>query len=763
MISEYGRIVDVNDQVLQLFRQSRKGMLGREVSAFVVPEARAEVKKAVSERAETVTEYRMVRSDGSEFYGEARPKMMHVGDRAIRMTSIRDITERKQAAALLDGQYQILEMIAVGRPLAEIAERLVTLVESQFPGVLGAVLLKDGGVLRQLAAPNMPQEFKRAAAEIPIGEGEGACGTAAHRMEPVFTEDTEKDPVWAKYLPLMREHGLRSCWSSPILDANHRVLGTFALYHRHPCLPTARQRQLIDVLTHMASVAIGRYNAEAALKLSDFSVQQASTPSFWVTEDARIRRVNPAACAVLGYSEDELMRMKVTDLGIRFSGRDWDEHWKAARAQKRMRFEQSYARRQEANLVLDVDLNWFEFEGKEYNFVYFDDITVRRQLEEKLRQSQKMEAIGQLSGGIAHDFNNLLTVIQGNLGMIRISSVVPESISESLDEIGNAVTRATNLTEQLLAFGRKQVMQSQDVELSEVAGSFTNMLRRVIGETIEVNLEFSRVSLPVRADRSMLEQVLLNLCLNARDAMPKGGHLTLKTAAVTLVEDDLERMPLGRVGSFARLSVMDTGVGIAPEHLKHLFEPFFTTKEVGKGTGLGLASVYGILQQHNGWVTVSSEVGKGAIFSIYLPLRERAQIAAKPAASKGEVPRGSETILLVEDDPAVRLVANKALLRLGYKVLVATNGKEAQELWKAHHADIRLLLTDMVMPGGIGGAEVARLFREHKPSLRVIFMSGYSADLAGTDIGATSGSSFLGKPFDVAELAAAIRRSMVEA
>ncbi len=286
------------------------------------------------------------------------------------------------------------------------------------------------------------------------------------------------------------------------------------------------------------------------------------------------------------------------------------------------------------------------------------------------------------------------------------------------------------------------------------------MLRRVIGEVVEVELKFAAEPLPVRADPTMLDQALLNLCLNARDAMPKGGRLTLTTAVVHLGPDEVRLVPSARAGSFARLTVADTGIGIPPEDLEHLFEPFFTTKEVGKGTGLGLASVYGILQQHQGWVAVQSEVGRGTTFSVHLPLREVARPVPRPSRPAAEISRGSETILLVEDELAVRTVANKALVRLGYKVLVACDGREAQALWARHAPEIQLLLTDLVMPGGLGGVDIAREFKAQDPALKVVFMSGYSANLAGTDFKASGADYFLAKPFAVHELAAALRQCL---
>jgi PAS domain S-box-containing protein len=503
-----------------------------------------------------------------------------------------------------------------------------------------------------------------------------------------------------------------------------------------------------------------RNEAEAALKLSDFSVNQASTPTFWVAQDARILRVNQAGCELLGYAEAELVTMRVPDFDPKQTMDSWAEHWRQVRGRKRLHFHTQLRRKDGRLIPLEIDLNWFEFEGREYHFVFMHDITERLQLEEKFRQAQKMEMVGQLSGGIAHDFNNLLTVILGHVGMIRNFSQAPASIAEPLDQIDQAATRAATLTAQLLAFSRKRVMLSQDGDLNELVSNFSNMLRRVIGEVVEVELKFAAEGLPVRADPTMLDQAMLNLCLNARDAMPKGGRLTLTTAIVHLGPDEVRRIPSARAGSFARLTVADTGIGIPPEDLEHLFEPFFTTKEVGKGTGLGLASVYGILQQHQGWVAVQSEVGRGATFSLHLPLREAARAVPRPSRPTAEISRGNETILLVEDELAVRTVANKALIQLGYEVLVACDGREARALWAGHAPEIQLLLTDLVMPGGLGGADIAREFKAQEPALKVVFMSGYSANLAGTDFKASGADYFLAKPFAVHELAAALRQCL---
>ena len=407
-------------------------------------------------------------------------------------------------------------------------------------------------------------------------------------------------------------------------------------------------------------------------------------------------------------------------------------------------------------------LSWsfYPINAQQIVHCYIGDITKRLQLEEQFRQAQKMEAIGQLSGGVAHDFNNLLTVILGNIGLLQSSGVLTPEVTEPLQAIGHAANRAANLTRQLLAFSRQQVMQQQNLDLNAVVGHISKMLRRVIGETVKIRLDYALQSLPIYADPGMLEQVILNLCINARDAMPQGGQLTLRTTTVDISVEEARLMVTARAGSFALMIVSDTGTGIAPENMKRVFEPFFTTKEVGKGTGLGLASVYGIAQQHNGWVTVESELGRGTTFAVYLPLLNTPPAVRSQPTDAGKFPRGTETILLVEDDPAVQMVAKVTLTRLGYQVLAAGNGHQALRIWQERKADIDLVLTDMIMPEGLSGKDIAQRFKSELPGIRIIFMSGYSADIAGTDFAPAEGDYFIGKPFEMHALATVIRKSL---
>ena len=393
-------------------------------------------------------------------------------------------------------------------------------------------------------------------------------------------------------------------------------------------------------------------------------------------------------------------------------------------------------------------------------FGTIQDITARRKLEEQFRQAQKMEGIGQLAGGVAHDFNNILAVIQMQADLLKTGAGIAPAQLELVSGIANAAQRAANLTRQLLMFSRKQTLQLRDLDFNEVVNDMAKMLRRTLGEDVQLQFKFAMQPLFIRGDAGMLDQVLLNLAVNARDAMPKGGQLVIETSAVEFDESVREKSPQARPGSFACLSVSDTGSGIPPEILSHIFEPFFTTKEVGKGTGLGLATVHGIVQQHQGWINIYSEAGHGTTFRIYLP-RLAGMSGQKPEPSDLTAVRGgNETLLLVEDEKFLRELAAKVLSQLGYRVLEAANGNEALEIWKQHRDEIKLLLTDLVMPGGMTGMDLGGRLLKENPKLKVIYTSGYSAEIAGKDCPVEEGVDFLTKPFASRKLAQTVRNSM---
>jgi PAS domain S-box-containing protein len=384
------------------------------------------------------------------------------------------------------------------------------------------------------------------------------------------------------------------------------------------------------------------------------------------------------------------------------------------------------------------------------------DLTSVRALEAQLRQAQKMEAVGRLAGGVAHDFNNLLTVITGRSQLLLLKLAPDSPLRRDVELIEETAHRASALTRQLLAFSRKQVLQPRVVDLNEIVRSLEAMLGRLIGEDIRLAARLDPEAGWVRADPAQIEQVILNLVVNARDAMPLGGQITLETQRVEL-DEAFARQHVGiRPGPHVRLVVRDTGVGMDAVTKAHLFEPFFTTKGPGKGTGLGLATVYGIVTQSGGVIRVESEPGRGAVFTIDFPRAEAPGAAPVDRSAARAATPGSETVLLVEDEAEVRGLARDVLLRQGYTVLEAANGDEALRLGRDHRGPIHLLLTDIVMPQ-MGGRELAARLTALRPETRVLYVSGYADDATPRPGAAESGAAFLEKPFTAASLAAKVR------
>ncbi len=381
------------------------------------------------------------------------------------------------------------------------------------------------------------------------------------------------------------------------------------------------------------------------------------------------------------------------------------------------------------------------------------DVTERLSLEAQLRQSQKMESVGQLAGGIAHDFNNLLTVINGHTSLLLMQPGLDPKAAERVREISEASRRAADLTRQLLAFSRKQELHPQVVDLNEVVNNITKMLRRILGEDILLDVNFSPNVPPVKADLGMLEQVLLNLAVNSRDAMPKGGQLRIGTSSLMIDAGYVKQNPEASPGRAVCLSFADTGCGIPPEHLSRIFEPFFTTKELDRGTGLGLATVYGIIKQHQGWIKVSSRLNEGTTFDIFLPASNQKPGEVTMSSAAPRVIGGTETILVVEDETPLRKLIQHILESYGYKVIEASTGVAALEAWELHSRKIDLLLSDLILPDGMSGQELAELLQKSKSGLKVVFMSGYDTQKLAKDHMLPTAATFLQKPFHARKLA----------
>lgn len=386
------------------------------------------------------------------------------------------------------------------------------------------------------------------------------------------------------------------------------------------------------------------------------------------------------------------------------------------------------------------------------------NISERVHLETQIRQMQKIESVGQLAAGVAHDYNNLMTVVLANAEFLKEDADLGGENAESLEEIHQSAERAAKLTQQLLSFSRRQIMRVQKLDPVDILRDLTDMLRRLIGEHIEFRTEWPDTLPAINADRGMLEQVIVNLVVNAADAMPEGGHLDLHARLVNVPAGEADRNPEAVPGEHLRISVRDTGTGISPDVREHIFEPFFTTKEVGKGTGLGLATVFGLIKQHDGWIEVRSSVGEGTEFHVFLPIAPN-ETPDTPPPSDADVPGAAatgHTLLVIEDEPLVLKTIVGGLKRAGYHTLNATNGPEALELWARRADEIDLVVTDMVMPGGLSGRDVVNRMREQRPELRAIYCTGYSPELTGLNA-LRPDERLLPKPFEKKMLLKALR------
>lgn len=461
--------------------------------------------------------------------------------------------------------------------------------------------------------------------------------------------------------------------------------------------------------------------------------------------------VNEAAVLHYGYSKDDFLRMTLRDIALPEDLPAFLE--KLARLTPGAGNSGVWRHRTKSGKFTVMETTSHLLAPHKVVLSLAIDVTERLNLEAQLRQSQKMESIGQLAGGIAHDFNNLLTVINGHASLLLAGEKLTHKGADSLKEIVEAGKRAGALTRQLMTFSRKQQFHPQVVDLNEVVNNITKMLRRILGEDVALQVDFSPGLPAITADLGMIEQVLLNLAVNSRDAMPRGGQLRIRTAAITLDPDQARQNPEAVPGQFVCLTFADTGCGIAPEIVGRIFEPFFTTKELDRGTGLGLATVYGIIKQHQGWITVQSRLGEGTTFQIFLPASAAKSGALQMIPSEQKVIGGTETILVVEDEAPLLKLMHHILESHGYKVLDSGNGREALAIWQQHRKRIDLLLTDLILPDGMAGTELAKILQAAKPGLRVLYTSGYNAERLAKEFPPGTAVNLVQKPFHARKLA----------
>ena len=512
-----------------------------------------------------------------------------------------------------------------------------------------------------------------------------------------------------------------------------------------------------------------RRAAELALRSSETlfrSVWENSADGMQLADESgNIVAVNDAFCGLIGLPPQALEGRPFT---VMYSANmDWERLIKSHRdyfLTGRLPGKRSWERilHDGRQVVFEITDSFVESGGKPRLLLsLFRDITTQRRLEDQFRQSQKMEAIGQLAGGVAHDFNNILTIILANASLLTMQLHDPKALA-SARQIKEASERAAGLTRQLLAFGRKRLSSPHPIDLNQLTSNLSKMLDRLLGEDIALQIELSPEPPIVEADAGMIEQVLMNLAVNSRDAMPRGGRLTIRVAHCLVDEAHAWRFVDARSGRFIRLSHTDTGCGIPAENLARIFEPFFTTKELGKGTGLGLATVFGIVRQHGGWIEVETELNKGTTFHVYLPASSMPIEHSQQFETQFHARKGTETILVVEDERDLREIVTQTLNLNGYRVFQAVDGNNALQIWNQYKHDIDLLFTDIVMPGGINGRELANRLLAEKPGLKIIFTTGYDADALDKTYKLDPKLNYLQKPYLPPDLARIVRRRLDE-
>jgi two-component system, cell cycle sensor histidine kinase and response regulator CckA len=638
-VDEDGRLVQFNQALCDLTGYTPEDLTGKKLQDLEPPEYAVQVMANIEKLklwGAATFESVYLRKDGTELPVEVHAQVMESEGRGLILSIARDIRQRKRTESRERNRLNTLERIASDAPLQQLLECIVSFVEEESPRALCSVLLADEGgtKLTHGAAPSLPQFYNDAVDGLAVAEGVGSCGTAAFRRQRVVIEDIEPHPYWKKFRPA-RDAGLRSCWSEPVISSNGELLGTLAIYHREPRLPSDEEILLIESAAHLASIAIGRAHSDES----------------------------------------------------------------------------------------------------------------RRVLEEQLRHSQKIEAVGQLAAGVAHDFNNLLTPIMVYADMLRKGFAPEDPRARMAETVSKAGHKASELTQKLLSFGRKQTLNKTALDLNNVIACFRDIMRTTLRESISIELKLCPRPVLVHADRGQLEQVLLNLVLNARDAISDHGSITVKTGHLLLDDEYLKQHPGTKPGRYVVLSFSDDGCGMGEETLRRMYEPFFTTKEVGRGTGLGLATVYGIVKHHEGCIDVKSRPGAGTKFQIYLPaLRDAEAESIGFTATQSEQEEGhGRTILLVEDNSMIRELVRELLASFGFRVAAASTPFDAIELAQ-EEGSIDLLLSDVIMPEMSGPELYQQLERLH-PRLPVLYMSGYTNALLPED-----SEEFLAKPFTVEQL-----------
>ena len=744
---------------------SPPAVIGRDAWAFVTPESRTAMEAAL---ARVYREARPDRHDvvgtgpgGARVFYESRivPILGEDGVAAALVT-LTDVTERGRAERTQMATFRISASAHTSTSLQALYEAIHRIVGELMPARNFYIALYDRAAdlisfpyfVDEFDPPFPPKKPGRGVTEYVLRTGKSLLLTPELAEE--LTRQGEVELIGAPSID----------WLGVPLQTRGETIGAVVVQsYAEEVRYGPLERRILEFVSAQIAMAIEHVRTEEALRRSEEQyrelVDSARDLFFALTVDGTITALNPAFERAVGWPRAEWVGRSFKDL---VHGDDLEEAYDLfARVLKGDTLADAVLRfrsREGTYVIGEVHANLRLQDGRVTGLHgVVRDVTDRVRLEEQLRQAQKMEAVGRLAGGVAHDFNNLLTAIAGYSDLLLQDLAASDSRRADVEEIKKAAERAAALTRQLLAFSRRQVVQPRVLDLNTVVRGAEKLLRRLIGEDVHLVTRLAPDLGAVRADAGQLEQVVMNLAVNARDAMRGGGTLAVETANVTVTTaqrlPEQAPMPPGR---YVELRVSDTGAGIDEETRRHLFEPFFTTRDTGKGTGLGLATVYGIVKQSNGFVWVDSAVGAGSTFTVDLPLVDEPVQAAEAVPATPADVRGTETVLLVEDESAVRAIARETLRARGFKVLEAEDGEGALRVAEGTPDTIDLLLTDVVMPG-ISGRAVADRLTAQRPGLRVLYMSGYTADALGQHGVLDAGISYLQKPFAPDQLSRKVR------
>ena len=756
-----GRFLEVNQAATEKYGYSREEFLRLRVADVCLglsPERLEAAQRGVEFRDEI---WRHRKKDGSILDVLLFARTIEYGGQSARLVVAQDMTERRHSEELQSALYRIAEVSTSARDLAGLYPAIHVIVADLLDARNFYIALYDEPA-NWLTFPYFVDEFENAPS--PKAPHKGLTEYVLRTGQPLLATGDKLNEL-AELGEVQREGSPADDWLGVPLKQGEKTFGVLAVQHYAARTHFGeREKEVLTFVSHQVASAILRKRNEEALLRSELRyrslVQSAVVGIFRATLEGRFLDVNPALVAMLGYSSAaELLKL---DLQRDVFVED------RARATLRRSFlrhgrfdgvEAVWRRKDGAAITVRLSGRGLrdEREGAEIFEVIAEDVTERKALEEQLRQAQKMEAVGTLAGGVAHDFNNLLTVVTGYSQLLMEQHAGDPQTIRSIEQIYRAADRATSLTRQLLAFSRRQILQPRIVSLNHLAKNVEKMLQPLLGERIQIVLRTALDLGTVKADPGQVEHILMNLAVNARDAMPRGGTVTIETRNVVLGADFARVHAGAEPGRYVALSVSDTGVGMDPRVLAHVFEPFFTTKEPGKGTGLGLSMVYGIVKQSGGYITVDSELGRGTTFSVYLPRVDEVDEFSVPETSSVGRQQGSGTVLVVEDELAVRALVEQILASQGYQVLVADSAVDAVTICREHDGVIDVVLTDVVMPG-ISGPELVKELLLVRAGMKIVYMSGYAPEYLIAEGVSSDGVAHLPKPFTAAALQEKIRQ-----